>query len=269
MDENLLFIALIVIFLVCIMQKYPRFIVIAVLTFVVYNFYKKHYSTPRDFINSFQTYVKEAFEPCTMNNQSYCGNETNSNMTILPDIMRSPSFGNNINRRDKVVLSPENYKIDKRLKLGIKEITMDEIYNSVPILVDFKDYLEKIVKFTLTIKTDDPVQKDYLAKKLLFNMTKIFYNAYNTVMDKSYPIQTYNELLFSQREFNDTLNIFVFLALNNTDTHQLDLLQKTFNELNKKLNQFIIEKVNSITPNDYNITTSLLPVYNEPQPMNA
>ena len=35
--------------------------------------------------------------------------------------------------------------------------------------------------------------------------------------------------------------------------------------MNDKLNEYIIEKVNAIKPNDYTITTSFLPQKNEPQ----
>ena len=95
-------------------------------------------------------------------------------------------------------------------------------------------------------------------------MTMIFYNAYNTVNEKSYPINTYNDLLYSEREFDDTLNIFVFLGMNESDSYTLSLLQKEFKSLNDKLNEFVIEKVNDILPNDYDITTSFLPTKDEP-----
>ena len=71
-------------------------------------------------------------------------------------------------------------------------------------------------------------------------------------------------MLYSEREFDDTLNIYVFLALNDDDTYKLSTLQKEFHELNKKLNQFVIDKVNDISPNDYAITTSRLPQIDEP-----
>jgi hypothetical protein len=115
------------------------------------------------------------------------------------------------------------------------------------------------------LKTDDPIQKDFLAKKLRHNMTKIFYNAYNTVNDKIYPIQSYNELLLAEREFDDTINIFVFLGLEELDNYNLAELQKEFQKLNKKLNQFTIDKVNQVSPNDYNIYYSKLPETYEPQ----
>jgi hypothetical protein len=48
------------------------------------------------------------------------------------------------------------------------------------------------------------------------------------------------------------------------DTYKLSLLQKEFKDLNNKLNEFVIEKVNDILPNDYDITTSFLPAKDEP-----
>ena len=132
-------------------------------------------------------------------------------------------------------------------------------------LIDYKIYLDKLIKFLLSINTDDPIQKDFLARKICNKMTKIFYNAYNTVSDKKYPIHTYTELLYSEREFNDTINIFVFLGMNDDDSRKLDDLQKEFKKLNDKLNEYVIEKVNDIMPNDYDITTSFLPHKDEPK----
>ena len=186
-------------------------------------------------------------------------------MTFLPDSIRSAPPSNNINNIVNVSLKVEDYKIDKRMKVGVRDITVDEMIASVPPLLDYKMYLEKIVKFVLGVKSDDPIQKDFLAKKLRHKMTMIFYNAYNTVNEKSYPINTYNDLLYAEREFDDTLNIFIFLGMNESDTYTLSLLQKEFKDLNNKLNEFVIEKVNDILPNDYDITTSFLPTKDEPE----
>jgi hypothetical protein len=264
MDENIIFIILIVVFIVFCIQKYPRVIAIAILVILTYWIYKKNFTSPRDLILYLSDKFKEGFEPCTMNNQAYCGSDTSSNMTILPDFLRSAPIGS-IGPSGMMKIKPEDYKIDRRFKKGLKEITLDEIFQQIPILLDYNKYLEQVIKFTLQAKTDDPIQKDFLARKLRFKMTKIFYNAYNTVTDKIYPIQTYNELLEAQKEFNHTLDIFVFLALDDDDKYKLDTLQKEFNDMNKKLNLFVIEKVNQITPNDYNITSSRLPYPDEPQ----
>jgi hypothetical protein len=265
MDENIIFVALIAVFLIFIIQKQPKIVAVIVLVILAYISFKSKFTNPREFINYISNKITETFEPCNMNNQAYCGDSVGSNMTILPDFLRSAPVGNNsINDLKKFILKPEDYQIDKRMKMGIRLISIDEIISAVPVLLDYKMFLEKVIKFTLGCKSDDPIQKDFLARKLRFKMTKIFYNAYNTVTDKSYPIQTYNELLYSEREFNDTLNIYVFLALDDDDTYRLSTLQKEFNKLNKKLNQFVIDKVNDISPNDYNITTSRLPQIDEP-----
>jgi len=268
-DENLIFVSLITIFIVFIVYKQPYLIFILILIAIFYYLYKGRFTNPKDFINYIQNKVTETFEPCSSGNLSYCGSDaTNSNLTFLPEIMRSAPLNkdlNNINNMGMVQLKLEDYQIDKRLNFGNGIITVDEIIAAVPPLIEHKIYLEKLIKFILGIRTDDNIQKDFLAKKICNKMTKIFYNAYNTVSDKSYPINNYNELLYAEREFDDTINIFVFLGMNDNDTRNLEDLQKEFKKLNDKLNEFVIEKVNSIMPNDFDITTSFLPQKDEPQ----
>ena len=99
-------------------------------------------------------------------------------------------------------------------------------------------------------------------------MTKIVYNAYNTVTNTKYPINIYNDLLFSQREFNDTLNILNLLELNNDNNNKIPEFQKEFKNMNSKLNKYIVEKVNNLMPKEYNITTSFLPRQDEPMGIN-
>ena len=267
LDENLIFITLIIVFLIFIIKKQPELIAIGILIYLAYTFYKTRFTNPRDFLLWFQNKATEAFQSCTNDNQAYCGNETYSDMTFLPPHFRDMPVGIN---PDNVILKPDDYRIDKRTTIGNnKMITIDDMIKVIPILLDYKMFLEKIVKFTIGIKTDDPVQKDFLAKKLRHKMTKIFYNAYNTVNEKIYPIQSYNELLLAEREFNDTINIFVFLGLHEMDNYNLEELQKEFNNLNKKLNQFVIDKVNQVSPNDYTIYYSRLPESYEPEGISA
>jgi hypothetical protein len=270
-DENLIFVSLITIFLVFIIHKQPYLIGILSLITVFYYLYKGRFTNPKDFFTFMINKTKEAFEPCSAyaSNSAYCGTDTtNSNMTFLPEIVRSAPVNkqlNNINNNTSVILKIEDYQIDRRLNFNGAQITIDQIIASVPILIDFKIYLDRVIKFILEIQTDDLLQKDFLAKKICNKMTKIFYNAYNTVNDNKYPINTYNELLYAQNEFNSTMNIFIFLGMTDTNTKKLETLQKEFHDLCDKLNSFIVEKVNDIQPNDYNITTSFLPQKNEPQ----
>ena len=65
-------------------------------------------------------------------------------------------------------------------------------------------------------------------------------------------------------QFIESLNILKFLGLNESDDNKIREFGKEFNTMNKKLNEFVIEKVNDITPNDYDITTSFLPRPGEP-----
>jgi hypothetical protein len=264
MDENIIFITLIVILLVFIIQKYPRLIAIIILIILAYMTFKSRFTNPRDLINYLSNKLVETFEPCSINNQSYCGDSVGSNMTILPDFLRTAPI-NSINNVKTIRLKPEDYQIDKRGKIGVKQITIDDIIKIIPLLLDYKIYFEKLIKFILEIQTNDIIQKDFLARKLSFKMTHIFYDAYNIIIDKSYQLQSYNKLLYSEKEFDSTLNIFIFLGMNDIDKHKLSILQKEFKELNKNLNQFIIDKINNISPNDYYITTSRLPQIDEPE----
>jgi hypothetical protein len=269
-DENLIFVSLITVFVVFIVYKQPYLISIMGLITIFYYLYKIRFTNPKDFLSFIKTKIIESFEPCGSSNLSYCGADTtSSNTTFLPEIMRSAPINNNINNMQTIQLKIEDYQIDKRLKFGIANITIDEIISAVPPLIDYKLYLNNLLKFIIGIKTDDNIQKDFLARKISNKMTKIFYNAYNTISDKKYPINSYNELLYAEREFNDTLNIFVFLGMNENDSNTLENLQKEFKKLNDNLNEFIIEKVNTILPNDYDITTSFLPQKDEPRGLSS
>ena len=268
-DENLLFIILVTLVIVFIANKSPRFIITVILIIIMYFFYKRHFVNPKEFMTFMKKQIKEAFEPCSSSNMGYCDNESSSsNTTFLPDIMRSGhlSTTSNINNSSVVKLKKEDFLIDKRLKLGKEEITIEEIIKTVPLLINYKTYLETLIQFVMTLKTDDSIQKEFLCKKIRHTMSKVFYNAYNTVTNKKYPIYSYHKLLYSQREVYNTLTIFIFLGLNEDDNTRLLELQKEFKTMNETLNEYIVEKVNDITPNDYDITTSFLPRKDEPEP---
>ena len=265
-NENVIFILLITILVIFILNKYPKIIITVIITVIIYWVYIQNFTNPKEFLLYIKNKAIETFETCSNSNMAYCDSDGNkSNMTFLPDIMRSTLPNNdNINDNNKIKLKLEDYTLDKRVKLGNEAISIDDMIRSVPILLDYKIYLERLIKFVININTDDNIQKDFLAKKICNNMTKIFYNAYNTVNNKVYPINTYNDLLYSQLQFNESLNIYTFLGLNEYDNNKLLKFQKEFKGINDKLNEYIVEKVNDITPNDYDITTSFLPRKGEP-----
>ena len=271
LDENLIFIILVTIFIIFIINKFPKLILTIVLIIVIYYIYKQNFTNPREFISYITNKIVETFESCSNSNMAYCDSDGNkSNMTFLPDIVRNAINNNinninNINDPNNIVLKIEDYTLDKRVKLGNEEITIEEMIKNVPILLDYKTYLDSLIKFVLNIKTDDNIQKDFLAKKICHNMTKVFYNAYNTVNNKVYPINTYNDLVYSQHQFLESLNILTFLGLNEYDNYKIIEFGKEFKKMNEKLNEYVIERVNNITPNDYDITTSFLPRHDEPR----
>jgi hypothetical protein len=269
LDENLVFITLIIVFLIFIIRKQPELIAILVLVYLAYRFYRARFTNPREFIEWLQSRATEAFttNPCTNDNQVYCGEDTNSDMTFFPSYMRGmAAASNSINQSGSVSLKVEDYQLDKRLKmrLGTKDISIDTMIAAIPVLLDYKLFLEKVIRFTLGIKTDDPIQRDFLARKLQVKMSRIFFNAYNTVVEKIYPQQSYSELLLAERQFDDTLNIFIFLGLDDTTNYTLAELQKTFADLNKKLNAFVGAKVNEVAPGDYNMYYNKIPETYEP-----
>lgn len=271
-DENLIFIILITVFIIFIITKQPKLIGISLLILIIYCIYKRNFTNPLDFTTYIKNKIIETFETCSSTNMAYCNNTNanSNNMSFLPDIIRgaipllNDNTNDNTNDLTKVKLKLEDYTIDKRIKIGIETFTIEEMIKDVPMLLDYKMYLDRLIKFVLYIKTDDNIQKDFLAKKLCQNISKVFYNAYNTVNNKKYPINTYTELLYSQMQFNESLNIFTFLGLNEFDNNKIIEFQKEFKNMNNKLNEYVIEKVNDITLNDYDITTSFLPRNGEP-----
>ena len=163
-DENLVFVALITIFAVFIINKQPYLIGIISLIIVVYVVYKGRFTNPKEFFSFIKNKAIEAFEPCSSSNMTYCGtNASNSDLTFLPDIMRASVPNNAINNMNTVSLKPEDYLIDRRLKLE-GAISLDKMISVVPPLIDYKLYLEQLIKFVLSIETDDTIQN--LAKRL-------------------------------------------------------------------------------------------------------
>jgi hypothetical protein len=291
MDTNIIFVALIIIFLIFIIQKFTRIVIISVLIYIGYVIFKSKFINPRALILYFTNKITEIFNIFNTkdndsnngnngNNSNYdleCSNE-NENNTIQNTIQNAiqnaiQNKKNNTHTHtntntNTIVLKCDVYYLDKKHK--INGVSIDEIILQIPVLLDYKLYFEKVIRFTLNFKTDvhDLIQKDFIAKTMRDKMSVIFHYAYNTFTNTKYPIQNYNELLIAENEFNDTLYTFVFLDLNENDNNNLNNLKKKFVELNNNLKQFIINKVNDIKPTDYNITTSILPQIYEPQSAN-
>ena len=142
-DENILFVALITVFLVFIIHKQPYLIGIIGLITVFYYLYKGRFTNPKDFFSFITTKFKESFVPCQSGNLAYCGTDdtTNSNLSFLPDILRSSE------PKNSDTLKIEDYQIDKRLNFGQSLISINEIIEKV------KKKQEAIQKMNLDIST--------------------------------------------------------------------------------------------------------------------
>ena len=266
MDANIIFVALIIIIFLYIIQKYPILVIVSILVYIGYIIFKTRFINPKDCINYCVNKITETFNTPYNTGDNHIDTNINSlsveacGLNVLP----LTSLNNST-----VTLKYDIYYLNTSFSIGDKYITINEIVSHIPILLDYKLYFEQIIKFTLNCNSIDIIQKDFLANKLRYKMTLILTNAYTTIIDDIYAIHSYNELLKANSEFVDTLNIFTFLSLNDNDTHRFEILQTNIIELNKKLIQFIIDKVNNKSINNYNVTTTILPQYNDPEPQSA
>lgn len=267
MDKNILFIVVFVCFFVYIVQKNLRLVIFIVLICIGYIAFKNKYTNPKEFIIYCSDKIKDFFSG-NNNNDNYNSNY-NKNKKYVLNNDTSSVYNNNTYIQP---LQNDNYYLDKNTIIVAcnTNITINDIILKIPVLLDYKLFLEKVIKFTLQLHciSHDSIQQDFIATQFYNKMLYIFHNAYNTIADTKYSIQTYNELRIAENNFNDTLNIFTFLSdMNENDTNKLTILQNNFLELNNKLNQFIIDSVNNISPENYNTTTSILPQLHEPQPL--
>ena len=240
MDTNIIFVALIIIFLIFIIQKFTRIVIISILIYIGYVIFKSKFINPRALILYLTNKITEIFnifntkdnDSNNGNNSNYdleCSNENENNTiqnTIQNAIQNKKNNTHTHTNTNTIVLKCDDYYLDKKHK--INGVSIDEIILQIPVLLDYKLYFEKVIRFTLNFKTDvhDLIQKDFIAKSMRDKMSVIFHYAYNTFTNTKYPIQNYNELLIAENEFNDTLNTFVFLDLNENDNNNLNNLKK-------------------------------------------
>ena len=71
-DENLVFIILVTVFVIFIVNKQPKLVATICLVLILYVLYKRNFTNPREFTTFIQNKVKETFQPCSINNMSYC-----------------------------------------------------------------------------------------------------------------------------------------------------------------------------------------------------
>lgn len=150
------------------------------------------------------------------------------------------------------------------------EITINNIILKIPLLLDYKLYLDDVIQFTINYFSNasnsiPSITYNDIAYAIKSKMVNIFKMAYITITNNSYTSHSYNELLYAETEFTDALNMFDFLSLSTTNTYTIGIFKKRIIDLNNKLNQYIIDKVNNLAfTQSHNITTSILPQLNDP-----
>jgi hypothetical protein len=225
------------------------------------------FTSPRDFISQFMNKGIELFSPCSLNNPAYC-EAKNSDWTFLPEIMRSGE--------KKIISESNDVFIANRLSpntvLGTMSgngVSMSSIMNNVPMLSEFKVFLDKVIKFIKDLPNDDSMQKEFLMNKIQNKMAQVMLTANVAATDMTLPENNYNELLFAQHDFDSTLDIVSFITLDDIVSENLTNLHKEWESLCLRLNKFIVNKVNDVKPEDYNILSGRLPDVGEPIPANS
>ena len=268
MNQNLLFVIVLVLALAFIVQRNFYIVGILIAITLVYCWFSSKFANPREFIEALKQSGKELFSPCSISNPQYC-EQGDSDWTFLPQIFRSGE-SKVISKTNEEALGYEaNERLSTNSRIGPFQVPISNILNSIPVLQEFKIYLDKITKFIGSIVTDDPFQREFLINKLQVKMGKIYFAANEVLTDPTLPENTYNELLFAEREFATNMNIVSFITLDEKINHDLVQLQREFTGLCRKLNTFIIDKVNYINPEDYNVLSGRLPNVDEPLAANS
>lgn len=267
MNTNLLFIILLITIIIFI-AKQNIYLFLGILgVIIVYCWYIPRFTSPRDFLNKLTNNVTELFSPCSSNNPAYCESK-NSDWTFLPEIMRSGE--NKIKTESNDVFLANRLNPNSRLgTLTSNNVSMSSIMNNVQILTEFKVFLDKVTTFIINLPSDDKIQKEFLINKIQNKMAQVMLTANIAVTDMTLPQNNYNELLFAERDLESTLDIIGFLTQDYEINNKLKELQNEWSNLTLKLNKFIINKVNDISPEDYNILSGRLPDVNEPLPANS
>ena len=288
MDKNFFFVVLIVILCIFLIQKYIRLIIISILIIIFYILFKSNFTNPKDFIYWFMNIIKTYSCPGSRNfnntsNTSNTSNTNNTNNKIIADIASyidsntntntNPNTNTNTNPNHSASIL-NNYYLSKSMIISIQnhEITINNIILKIPLLLDYKLYLDDVIQFTINYFSNasnsiPSITYNDIAYAIKSKMVNIFKMAYITITDNTYASHSYTELLYAENEFNDALNMFDFLTLSSSihTVNTIGMFKTRITDLNNKLNQYIIDKVNDIAiTQSYNITTSILPQLNEP-----
>ena len=276
MDKHFFFVVLIVILCIFLIQKYTRLIIISLLIIIFYMLFNYNFTSPRDFIYWITNIIKTINNPNSSGGSGGSGSghtsggHTSGGHTSGGIIESINSYLNPDIKPNASILN--NYYLSKTMIISIQEndITINDIILHIPLLLDYKLYLDDIIQFIINYFSNasnsiPSITQNDIAYTIKSKMVNIFKMAYITITNNSYTSHSYNELLYAETEFTDALNMFDFLSLSTTNTYTIGIFKKRIIDLNNKLNQYIIDKVNNLAfTQSHNITTSILPQLNDP-----
>ena len=276
MDKHFFFVVLIVILCIFLIQKYTRLIIISILIIIFYMLFNYNFTSPRDFIYWITNIIKTINNPNSSGGSGGSGSghtsggHTSGGHTSGGIIESINSYLNPDIKPNASILN--NYYLSKTMIISIQEndITINDIILHIPLLLDYKLYLDDIIQFIINYFSNasnsiPSITQNDIAYTIKSKMVNIFKMAYITITNNSYTSHSYNELLYAETEFTDALNMFDFLSLSTTNTYTIGIFKKRIIDLNNKLNQYIIDKVNNLAfTQSHNITTSILPQLNDP-----
>ena len=161
MNTNLLFVILLVVTIIFI-SRLNIYITLTTLGIViVYYWYIKRFTSPRDFLNSLSNKVTELFTPCSSNNPAYC-EDKDSNWTFLPEIMRSGETQISSERDNDMFLKTRLAPSTQLGTLSNYTTSLSSMMNNIPLLSESKVFLDKVTNFIQSIVTDDKFQKEFI-----------------------------------------------------------------------------------------------------------
>lgn len=211
---------------------YNKQVFILTLIIILYLFYQKYFSSPRDLIDYIETFINTYFQPLEDNKIIQ---QLNQDITHIPIIEKTRkelfNYINNIN---------------------------DEIQNGNIIMSSITDNSNIDMIITDYIDTFQNLFQQY------YQITDLLTNT-----NQQYPQQTMVTYLDTQRQILQELHNFIFISPSSKLPPTINTISNTLSNTFNKINKFITNKHNNKLPEEYNMYSSILPETHEPLAKNT
>ena len=160
-------------------------------------------------------------------------------------------------------------------RFDTQEIPKDVVYDKIPVLAEYEKLHDKIKTFINSLnESSDILDKTSLINTINKNIGYIYYYSYLVINNEYLPQKNYaNSLEYQKKLLNDIHN-FIYLDVNPLQDTEMNLILDETQKINKKLNTFLISKINeknNLTNDNKNIHkySGILPSLNEPEPYDS